>query len=256
MQRDPLGIWGDFLNLGNATAYVGNNPWSYLDPFGLCHIFDWGLWEAAFGPNDNIRTGDDYWGRYSGADEILGGIEEAMPFVFWSADTGTMVVMVIDPGPDEVALEAAGAIRVGATARRIVGEPAKALAKNLKRKARKLFSGVDAGDVKTVEFYRNTPPANRYNDLKLVGGGPSHPIRKPSKQIRKEWEEVNQEPWPKDPTTEKNLDVSHEVPLADGGSNDLSNIKPRPHREHIDKHKEAGDFKRWGAKNQGGSSCP
>ena len=32
---DPLGPWGDPLNLGNGYTYVGNNPWTYTDPFGL-----------------------------------------------------------------------------------------------------------------------------------------------------------------------------------------------------------------------------
>ncbi|MCB2157045.1 hypothetical protein KQI84_19380 [bacterium] len=33
--RDPIGIWGDPLNLGNGYTYTGNNPWSYVDPWGL-----------------------------------------------------------------------------------------------------------------------------------------------------------------------------------------------------------------------------
>ncbi len=37
ISRDPLGIWGDPLNLGNAFTYVGNNPWSRIDPYGLCN---------------------------------------------------------------------------------------------------------------------------------------------------------------------------------------------------------------------------
>jgi RHS repeat-associated protein len=58
LQRDPLGIWGDPLNLGNGTAYVGNNPWSWVDPYGLsagdwCRsIRDWaygGMPENFFG---------------------------------------------------------------------------------------------------------------------------------------------------------------------------------------------------------------
>ncbi len=32
--RDPIGIWKDAANLGNGYTYVGNNPWSYADPFG------------------------------------------------------------------------------------------------------------------------------------------------------------------------------------------------------------------------------
>jgi RHS repeat-associated protein len=32
--RDVLGIWGDLGNLGGAYAYVGNNPFTYVDPYG------------------------------------------------------------------------------------------------------------------------------------------------------------------------------------------------------------------------------
>src|SRR5262249_31175979 len=45
--------------------------------------------------------------------------------------------------------------------------------------------------------------------------------RKPSPQIRKEWEQANQKPWPKGPATGWNQDVSHRKALADGGTNDL-----------------------------------
>jgi hypothetical protein len=72
--------------------------------------------------------------------------------------------------------------------------------------------------------------------------------RKPSKQIRKEWEEANGEPWPKDPETGNNQDVSHKKPLADGGTNELDNIEPLPHDDHVQQHKDAGDFARWGSK--------
>ncbi len=34
--RDSIGIWGDLLNIGNGLTYVGNNPWSLVDPMGLC----------------------------------------------------------------------------------------------------------------------------------------------------------------------------------------------------------------------------
>jgi RHS repeat-associated protein len=35
MQRDPIGIWGDGINFGNAYAYVGNDPFNRSDAFGL-----------------------------------------------------------------------------------------------------------------------------------------------------------------------------------------------------------------------------
>jgi RHS repeat-associated protein len=39
--RDPIGVWGDPLNMGNAYAYCGNNPWTLVDPWGL-----WGEWQV------------------------------------------------------------------------------------------------------------------------------------------------------------------------------------------------------------------
>ncbi|MBI4603881.1 MAG: hypothetical protein HY721_18145 [Planctomycetes bacterium] len=35
IHRDPLGIWGDGVGLGNGYAYVGNDPGNRIDPFGL-----------------------------------------------------------------------------------------------------------------------------------------------------------------------------------------------------------------------------
>jgi RHS repeat-associated protein len=42
--RDPIGIWGDGISNGNGYAYVGNNPWSMVDPFGLSckrRVYEW-----------------------------------------------------------------------------------------------------------------------------------------------------------------------------------------------------------------------
>jgi hypothetical protein len=79
-----------------------------------------------------------------------------------------------------------------------------------------------------------------------LSGALVHNSYKSSAMIRAEWEAANKKPWPKDPKTGKNMDVSHEMPKADGGNDDLTNIKPRPHDEHVQIHIDNGDFVRWG----------
>ena len=38
------------------------------------------------------------------------------------------------------------------------------------------------------------------------------------------------------------------MPLGDGGTNEPSNITPRTREDHIRRHQEDGDFKRWGGR--------
>ena len=71
-----------------------------------------------------------------------------------------------------------------------------------------------------------------------------------SKTLRNRWEKETGQKWPKDPKTERNRDVSHKNPLAAGGTHDIGNIEPLPHDDHVRRHSEAGDFRRWGS--QGG----
>lgn len=68
-------------------------------------------------------------------------------------------------------------------------------------------------------------------------------------KLREEWEELNGEPWPKDENG-RNYDADHVTPLADGGADDGSNIQPLSREEHIRRHRENGDFGRWGRRRR------
>ena len=71
------------------------------------------------------------------------------------------------------------------------------------------------------------------------------PREKPS-TTRGKWEKANEQEWPKEKDGITNQQISHATPLADGGTNELTNIGPITKDEHIKLHKENGDFARWG----------
>jgi hypothetical protein len=69
------------------------------------------------------------------------------------------------------------------------------------------------------------------------------------KKLRKEYEDATGSQWPKS-ADGKNHDVSHKTALADGGTNEVNNIEPLERSEHIRRHVENGDFKRWGGRRK------
>jgi len=69
---------------------------------------------------------------------------------------------------------------------------------------------------------------------------------KSTEQLRREWEKLTGQKWPKDPDTGANQDAHHKEAKADGGTDTAENIEPKPHADHVDHHKKNGDFKRWG----------
>ncbi len=66
-----------------------------------------------------------------------------------------------------------------------------------------------------------------------------------SATLRRAWERYYNRQWPKDPKTGRNQDVAHIKARADGGDDHPTNYRPLPRDEHINEHREAGDFIRW-----------
>ena len=66
-----------------------------------------------------------------------------------------------------------------------------------------------------------------------------------NRTLKKRWEVHYGQTWPIDPDTGRDMVVSHEIALADGGTDHVSNIKPRKLADHIKLHKERNDFARW-----------
>lgn len=79
--------------------------------------------------------------------------------------------------------------------------------------------------------------------------------RESPRTSRTKWEKKTGEKWPKDPDNpSRNQDVSHKKPLADGGTNDVDNIEPKPHSEHMQEHMQRGDFNRRGQRSNNKSN--
>lgn len=68
--------------------------------------------------------------------------------------------------------------------------------------------------------------------------------RRSGRSLKKEWEAINGESWP------EGCVAHHICPLADGGADNGSNIQPKTPEDHVQGHKDNGDFKRWGARSK------
>jgi RHS repeat-associated protein len=72
--------------------------------------------------------------------------------------------------------------------------------------------------------------------------------------IRRSWEKFYGRKWPFDEVLKRYFDAHHKVPISEGGDNSPENIEPLRHSEHMQRHIDNGDFKRWGSMSKGGTS--
>src|SRR5205814_7222548 len=97
-----------------------------------------------------------------------------------------------------------------------------------------------------------TPKKSVWKKLGSFFSGALSAVWRPSSRYtRGIWEKLHGRPWPKDPTTGKNMEADHEQALGDGANpRDPENITPRTHEEHVARHKANGDFRRWGLRQK------
>lgn len=96
IQRDPLGVWGDSGNLGNAVAFVGNDPVGRRDPFGLRPMS-----QSELNPFDVDRSFDD---SIDDAGDLWDAIiDEAARFFTCHPKTASVVAGAVDALPGAVA---------------------------------------------------------------------------------------------------------------------------------------------------------
>ena len=67
--------------------------------------------------------------------------------------------------------------------------------------------------------------------------------------LRRAWERYFGRPWPKEPNG-ANYQAHHIKYRSEGGGDEPTNIEPKTQADHIEFHRQQGDFLRWG--RQGG----
>ncbi len=116
---DTIGVWGDPNNLGNGYTYVGNNPWTFVDPFGLLPMDAGPSWDLGPGTGGKLREKG-----FKPKDLHPRGTEKGGKVMVWVTVGG---VMILIPGPEELIV--AGIVARGARVGGAIVKGAKAVDK-------------------------------------------------------------------------------------------------------------------------------
>jgi RHS repeat-associated protein len=84
LTRDPIGVWGDAGNLGNAYAYVALDPLNLRDPSGMWIETAWDFASIGFGIHslsESIKNREWGWAVLDGIGIVIDGAAAVLPFI-------------------------------------------------------------------------------------------------------------------------------------------------------------------------------
>ncbi len=222
LQRDPIDTASGDPNL---YRYCGNDPINQADPDG-----------TAWGWRDLLDA--------AGFIPVVGEVADLANAVLYAAegDWGNALISAAGALPGGDVLKAA---RLG---RKVVQEAVeeggeqvvKREAKNTLQEQGKKVTGEELKRLRD-EFNKKVKPAFWKHEAQ----------KNPCKYSKENLERMKKGLAPIGPDG-KPMELHHKVPLSEGGTNDFDNLQPMTHTEHRKLHRDAGDYGRWGTRNNRG----
>ena len=206
INQDPAG----YINGANTYQFVMSNPVNRMDPSGLDveeEVGDDGVDMGAAGTGESPAVADEM-AKIATADAANNAVVAAENAIAQAASQGV--------NPQGLA-QANSDLAWAKNGQGLANDPnAPEFDKEIGNDTAQYFSKKAEQALHEPEPATKGPARKAYPD-------------KSNAQLRKGREQANGTPWPKDPATGRNQDVSHTIPKADGGPSTLDNIEPLPH---------------------------